>query len=116
MALALTPTRGEYRKLDTVENCSWIGNCIQTALVRGIRGGREKVSIEDEILRTTTLEATAASANVHIYNGTQTIRANVEVQSPFTLTFALWAKLMQPTHSARVYKKMHNAYTHVSHK
>ena len=76
----------------------------------------KKVSIEDEILRTTTLEATAASANVHIYNGTQTIRANVEVQSPFTLTFALWAKLMQPTHSARVYKKMHNAYTHVSHK
>jgi hypothetical protein len=74
----------------------------------------EKVSIEDEILRTTTLEATAASANVHIYNGTQTIRANVEVQSPFTLSFALWAKLMQPTRSARVYKKMHNPYSHVS--
>ena len=66
MALALTPTRGVYRKLDTVENCSWIGNCIQTALVRGSRGGREKVSIEDEILRTTTLDATAASAHVYM--------------------------------------------------
>ena len=66
MALALTPTRGEYRKLDTVENCSWIGNCIQTALVRGIRGGREKVSFEDEILQTTTLDATAASAHVYM--------------------------------------------------
>jgi hypothetical protein len=41
MALALTPTRGEYRKLDTVENCSWIGNCIQTALVLSLHPNRQ---------------------------------------------------------------------------
>jgi hypothetical protein len=41
MALALTPTRGVYRKLDTVENCSWIGNCIQTALVLSLHPNRQ---------------------------------------------------------------------------
>ncbi len=44
MALALAPTRGAsvYRKLDTVENCSWIGNnCIQTALVLSLHPNRQ---------------------------------------------------------------------------
>ena len=115
MAMTLTPTWSVYRRLDTEENCSWIGNCIQTALVRGIRGGREKVSIEDEILRTTTLDATAASAHV-CKRGTNKIRAEAEVQCPCLLTLAFGANLIQPTHSDRVYEKIHGTSTHVAHR
>jgi hypothetical protein len=41
MAMTLTPTWSVYRRLDTVENCSWIGNCIQTALVLSLHPNRQ---------------------------------------------------------------------------
>ena len=116
MALALTPTRGVYRKLDTVENCSWIGNCIQTALVRGLEEGGKKFRSK---MRYYGLRRLTQQLQVPTYvckRGTNKIRAEAEVQCPCLLTLAFGANLIQPTHSDRVYEKIHGTGTHVAHR
>ena len=48
--------------------------------------------------------------------GTNKIRAEAEVQCPCLLTLAFGANLIQPTHSDRVYEKIHGTSTHVAHR
>ena len=93
MALALTPTRGEYRKLDTVENCSWIGNCIQTALVLSLHPNRQlqlKINVTEGARKLPgSATPTIVSAGLRTLRWSHSFGADYETLPPLWVQFVV---------------------------
>ena len=93
MALALTPTRGEYRKLDTVENCSWIGNYIQTALVLSLHPNQQlqlKINVTEGARKSPgSATPTIVSAGLRTLRWSHSFGADDETLPPLWVQFVV---------------------------